>query len=63
MSKLKCINISKQAWNDEKVTLESDDTTVIIHIKDPESHGEFQEGNEYSIAFDEHVKKAKKAKK
>lgn len=67
--KLTCVNVCKQAWNDEKITLQSDDTTVIIHLKNPDEHGQFSQGEQYTIELDDDVvakplsKKAKKQAK
>lgn len=49
MSKLKCTNVSKQAWNDERITLEGDDMTVTINLKNPKDHGKFVKDKTYDV--------------
>lgn len=63
MKKLICTNVSRPAWNSEKVTLESDDTEVVINIKDPAEHGQFAKGESYDISVGEKVKAKATTKK
>lgn len=66
MSKLICTNVLRQAWNNEQVTLESDDLKAVIEIKNPELHGQVSKGDEFDTteaAVKKIASKKSKAKK
>lgn len=48
-TKFKCITVSREAFDNEKVILENADAKVILHLK--KDHGAYQEGKEYSLAL------------
>ena len=58
-----CTDVCRIAFDNEKVTLESDDTVVIMHMKNQEEHGQFEKGNEYSVALGNDVVAKPKSKK
>jgi hypothetical protein len=63
MEKLKCTNVSRRAWNDEKVTLENEDATIIIHFKNPALHGTFVEGETYENIAGETIEESEPSSK
>lgn len=47
--KFKCTDVSRQAFNDERVTLENPEATIILHNK--AVHGAFVQGKEYHVSI------------
>lgn len=62
MKNLICTEVSKQSWNDEKVTLQSDDFKVIMHVQNPDMHDQISVGDEF-LTFEQATAKVSKAKK
>ena len=43
--------VSKIAFNNEKVVLENDEVTVTLNIKDQEGHGTFSKGDKVNLSL------------
>lgn len=49
-SKFTVTEVSRQAWNDEKVVMENESMLIIMHLKNPADHGYASKGKEIDFS-------------